>query len=147
MNKNSWIVAIIIVIIGAGGFYAGMQYQAGKAPTGQFAGAAGTRAGFAGRVGSPSGTGGATFGTILSVSPTSITVQLPASTSTSATTGTKLVLYDASTQIQETQAVPTSSLVVGESVTVAGTANPDGSVSATSIQIRPSSAQRPAGGQ
>ena len=134
---------LIAVVFAGGGFWGGMSYAQSEATSARaaFAGAAG-RAGFVGRAGAA---GGATFGTILSIDPTSITIQLPASTSSAATTGTKIVLYDASTQIQALQSVPASSLAVGQTVTVAGTANSDGSVTATMIQVRPAGAGRPAG--
>jgi len=58
-------------------------------------------------------------------------------TSSGATSGTKIVLYDSSTQVEEMQSVPASSLKEGQSVVVTGTPNSDGSVTATSIQVRP----------
>jgi hypothetical protein len=146
MNKNSWIVVIVIaIVVGGAGFWGGMTYAQNQAPSARtaFTGAAAGRAGFAGRAGGTAG--GATFGTIISIDPTSITIQLPASTST-ATSGTKIVLYDSSTQIQQLQSVPASNLVVGQSVTVTGAANADGSVTATSIQIRPTGAGRAGSG-
>lgn len=145
MNKTVWTGVIVAVIFGGGGFYAGMQYQAGQT-TGSTAGASAYagRTGGAGRTGFAGAGGGATFGTIIAMDPTSITVQLPTSTSTLATSGTKIILYDTSTQINQMQTVPASKLSVGQSVTVAGTANTDGSITATSIQIRPAT-QRAAG--
>ena len=139
MNKNAWITVVVVaLVVGGGGFYAGEKYQAGQAPAattgaGTFAGRG--AGGFAGRTGGAGG--GATFGTIVAMDASSITVQLPTSTSTAATTGSKVVLYDSSTQVQELQSVSPSSLSVGQSVTVAGTTNSDGSVTAQSIQIRP----------
>jgi hypothetical protein len=68
-----------------------------------------------------------------------MTVQLPNSTSTAAQTGTKIVLFDGSTQVEELQSVGISRLAQGQSVMVSGSANPDGSITAQSIQIRPAS--------
>jgi len=151
MNKKMWIIVIVVaIVVGGAGFWGGMTYAQNQATSARtaFAGGAGLAgrtgaAGFAGR--GAAGAGGATFGTVISISPTSFTIQLPASTSTTATTGTKIVLYDSSTQIQQLQTVPASNLAVGQSVTVAGTANSDGSVTATSVQIRPAGTGRPGG--
>jgi len=143
MNKKSLItLAIVAIVFGGGGFWGGMIYAQGQATAARAAFTGGAGGSFAGRTGAAGGAtraagGGATFGTILSIDPTSITIQLPTSTSTSATTGSKIVLYDSSTQIQELQNVPASSLSVGQSVTVTGTANSDGSMTASSIQVRP----------
>jgi hypothetical protein len=140
MNRTAWITVVVVaLVVGGGGFYAGETYQAGQAPAARtgsaFAGRTGTgAAGFAGRAVAG---GGATFGTIVAKDASSITVQLPSSTSTTATTGSKVVLYDSSTQVQELQSVAASGLTVGQSVTVTGTANSDGSITAQSIQVRP----------
>jgi hypothetical protein len=151
MNRTIWTGIIVAIIFGGGGFYGGMQYQAGQKPAvsaaGRFGGAGG--AGFAGRgAGGFAGAGaagGATFGTIIAASPTSITIQLPTSTSTTATTGTKIVLLDNATQISAMESVPPSSLKVGQSVTVAGTPNSDGSVTASTVQVRPATTGRTGG--
>jgi len=148
MNAKSIIITLVIaVVVGGAGFWGGMTYAQGQATSARaaFAGGAGFTGrggagGTTGRAGFGGASGGATFGTILSINPTSISIQLPASTSTSAATGSKIVLYDSSTQIQELQSVAASSLSVGQSVTVTGTANSDGSVTASSIQVRPAGA-------
>lgn len=139
MNKNTWIIAVVVAIVfGGGGFWGGMTYaQSQRSSFGGAGGFAG-RAGGAAAVRTGAGAGsGATFGTILSVSPTSITIQLPTATTTSAASGTKIVLYDTSTQVQELQSVSVSNLAAGQTVTVMGTANSDGSITAQTIQVRP----------
>ena len=86
------------------------------------------------------------MGTIIAKDATSITVQLRSvGSSTPTTTGTKIVLYDASTQIMKTDTGTTNDLTIGQSVVVGGTANSDGSVTATSIQLRPATTGRPTG--
>ena len=150
MNRNSWITVIVVAIVCAGGGYLiGKQSATSTAATGAsaYAGRAGG-AGFAGRAGGITGAGGgATIGTIIATSDGSFTVQLPTSTSTTATTGTKIVLFDNSTMVSELESVPATSLTVGQSVTVTGTANSDGSVTATSIQVRPAGAAGGFGGR
>ena len=137
---KNWITLIIVAVVFAGGGYWYGTNSAQKTTTagaGGFAGAGFTRG--AGRTGAAGG--GATFGTIVATSPTSITIQMPNSTSTTATTGSKIVLYDTSTMIAKTVAGSSNDLTVGTAVTVAGTANSDGSITATSIQIRPAGAR------
>ena len=62
---------------------------------------------------------------------------LIAATTTSAQSGTKIVLVDSSTQITKTVAGTAGDLSVGTSVTISGSANSDGSITAQNIQIRP----------
>lgn len=146
MNKKStWIVIGIVLIIAA--FVGGLEY--GKSSTaattasatanrGSFSGGTGTFAGGAGgRAGRGGAGGGFVAGTIVSIDPTSISVALPNSTSTSATTGSTVVLYSDGTSILKSVVGSSADLQIGASVTVSGTTNSDGSMSASSIQIRP----------
>jgi hypothetical protein len=142
MSKKMWVWAVIIAILVAGAaFWGGMTYaqsQRTSTAASRF-GAAGTA--FAGRGGAgfaAGGAGGGTVGTVIQVGNGTFTVQLPSSTSTTATTGTKLVLFDDATQVQELETVPTSNIQVGQTVTVTGSANSDGSITATSVMVRPS---------
>jgi hypothetical protein len=85
----------------------------------------------AGRFGPGRGTGGGgTAGTISSVSPDQLTVS-------TAGGGSKLVLVNASTTVTKvsSSAEALTDLSQGETVTVVGTANPDGSVTATQIVV------------
>jgi hypothetical protein len=51
--------------------------------------------------------------------------------------GSKIVFFSDNTAITKFTQGAKSDLVVGESVMVEGTNNPDGSITATTIQIRP----------
>ena len=107
-----------------------------NATRGTFSGA-GTFAGGGARAGRVGAGGGFVTGKIVSVDPTSISVEMPNSTSTSATTGSTVVLYSDGTSILKSIIGSAADLYAGENVTVTGTTNSDGSVSANSIQIRP----------
>ncbi|MDE2079471.1 MAG: hypothetical protein KGI73_03730 [Patescibacteria group bacterium] len=129
----TWVVVIALIVAGVS-FYAGMAYGQNAAAAarsaafanGQFpgGGAAGTRT-F--RMG---GAGGATAGTIIAKDANSITVKLSDGS-------TKIALVGPSTTVMKTVAGATSDLSVGTTVIVAGSANPDGSMTATNVQIRP----------
>lgn len=152
MSKKAWIwVIVAVIVVGGAAFWGGMTYaQSAKSSSTASRYTAGS--GFAGRTGAAGfsggsfAAGGATVGTVVQVGSGTFTVQLPTSTSTTATTGTKLVLVDNATEVDELEAVPTSNIQVGQSVTVAGTANSDGSITASSVMIRPSTARAGASG-
>jgi hypothetical protein len=143
MNKMKWAVVIIAIVFAGAGFWGGMTYAASQSTSSTASRFAGAGAGtFAGRGAAGfAGAGGGTIGTVVQVGNGSFTVQLPSSTSTTASTGTKLVLVDSTTQVQELESVPVSNLQVGQTVTVAGSANSDGSVTASSVMIRPTTAR------
>jgi hypothetical protein len=143
MNKTVITAIMVAIIFGGGGYYFGTQ-QAASSTTPTGAAAFAGRTGGAGRFGGGAAGGGFTTGTIISTGSGTMTIQMPTSTSTSATTGTKIVLFDSNTVVSELQTVPVSNLAVGQSVTVSGTANSDGSVTATSIQVRPARTGGPA---
>jgi hypothetical protein len=129
MKKISLIVIVIIILlaVGGGAFYGGMLY--GKSQN--------TRAGFAGgsfqtRI-NRTGTNGSNFitGNIISKDSTSITLQLPTGN------GSKIIFYSNTTQIAKTTTGTSDDLTTGTVVSVTGTTNSDGSITAQSIQIRP----------
>lgn len=147
MNKTLVIGIITAVIFGGGGFYGGMIYTQSKisGARGQFA--QGTGGNFAGRAGSGGARfagGGAVFGAVIAKDTASITVKIGSAGSPTDLpagyadqTGTKIVLYNASTQVGKLVNGTASDLSVGDMITVNGTANSDGSVTARTIQIRP----------
>jgi len=148
---NTKIIAIIvgIVIIGAGSFYGGMVYGQGKSPaTAQgvqganaFANlspeerqarfqqfGAGTSA--AGPRGARTNGGGFTAGEIAAKDDKSLTIKLPDGSS-------KIIFFSDSTKVTKTIDGSSADISVGMQVTIAGTANADGSTTALSVQIRP----------
>jgi len=118
-----WLVVAIVAF--AGGMYFG-QTTASSSNAGGNAASSSTRRGFGGRGGNG---GGFTAGQILSKDSQSITVQLPNGNS-------QVVFYSSSTQVIKPSPASTNDLVVGTNVTVGGTQNADGSVTAQTIQIR-----------
>ena len=150
-----WLIAVVVlvvVVVGVGAFFGGKS-AGGGTPTPQAAlrvltnltaaqrqsllgsggGLAGVFGGFGGRgagTGSAgaSGAGGFTTGSIVSADTNSITVKL-------STGSTKIVLYSPSTVIAVSKTGSASDLATGQDVTVTGTANSDGSITATRIQV------------
>jgi hypothetical protein len=141
----------VLVVVAGGSFYGGMKYAqhsrgarfAQGGPNGaQFFAANGQRGGrFTG------GNGGFVAGTIVSKDASSVTIQLggpnASSTNDSPSTGSgqaigsKIVLYNSSTQVGKFNTGTSDDLKVGDMVTVQGAQNSDGSVTAQMIQIRP----------
>lgn len=144
MNKNTIIAAVVVAIVFASaGYYFGKSSAGASTASGalgSYAARAGRTGGLTGGATAGGGFGGGTSGTIIATSDGSFTIQLPSSTSTSATTGTKIILVDNATQVQELQSVPASTLKNGQSVTVTGSANSDGSITATNVMVRPATA-------
>ncbi|MES2213420.1 MAG: hypothetical protein V4473_01095 [Patescibacteria group bacterium] len=134
MNKNTTTIIIAIVLI-IGAFYGGMRYGQHKIATGfrtggmpgAFANGNGTRTGARGMLGQ---NGGLVSGEILSKDATSITVKMRDG-------GSKIVLISETTPVMKSASGKISDLIVGEQITATGTANPDGSIVAQSVQIRP----------
>jgi hypothetical protein len=131
MNTKTKIIIGAIVIIGIS-FYGGYMYGQSSASAATSAAFA-TRAagGFGGaRGGARTAGGGLVSGQILTVDAQGITVKLQSG-------GSSIVYVSPSTTVMKTVTGVQSDLVVGKTVTVTGSTNSDGSVNATSVQIRP----------
>lgn len=136
---------IVVAVFGGGGFWAGMTYAAQNGGDSSSRAAQGNFAGRGGRFQN----GGNAFGTIASIAGGTLTIELmsgPNASSTASTgsgqagqtgTGSKIVLYDPSTHIGKFTTGTVSDLKVGDNVVVIGTSNPDDSITAQMIQIRP----------
>ncbi len=116
-------IAVLIVLVGGGSFFAGMKYQQSKRPQGRFGnfqlGQFGQRQGFR-----------PVNGEIISVDDKSITVKL-------ADNSSKIVLLTDTTAINKSSQGSKEDLKVGEKVVAFGTENSDGSITAENIQINP----------
>lgn len=145
MKKNHVIgVIVALVVVGGASFYAGTSYaKSGTPARGQFnasftTGAGGTFAGRAGMMGTATRAGGGfTAGKIISSSNGSISIEQQNGSST------ELVLLSPSTQILKQTSGSASDLTDGTEVVVTGTSNSDGSLTASSIQIRPAGMTMP----
>jgi len=129
--KPKMIVLLVVVALAIGGasFYGGMQF-ANAAKSAQ----ARTFGNMQGRTGMPGGAGrnggGMTAGQVLSKDATSLTVKLNSG-------GSKIVFYSASTTVSKMASGTMDDVTQGSDVTVIGTPNQDGSVTATAVQLRP----------
>lgn len=128
MKTNQIILAVIIaVLVGAAGFFGGMQYQ--KSQRGNMA-----QFGGAGRFARNGGGQNANMqpvrGQIISADSNSITVKMQNGSS-------KIVLLNGSTAITQSASATASDLQVGKQVLVLGTSNSDGSVTASNVSLNP----------
>lgn len=128
MKNNSLVITILVaVIVGGAAFFGGMQYQKMQTPSfggGRFArGVSGQNGQFGARAGMRP-----VSGEILSVDTTGITVKMPDGSS-------KIVILSNSTTINKASEGSKSDLKTGEQVTVFGTTNSDGSVTAQNVSL------------
>lgn len=129
-NRNLIITIVFLILIGAGSFFAGMKYQQSKQnlPGQYFAGRNGVngqRSGVANRNGNGFRP---VAGQILSIDNQSITVKLSDGSS-------KIIILSGNTVYNKTQTASLSDLKVGDNISVFGTTNADGSVTAQNVQI------------
>ncbi len=133
MNPKIIGLVVVIIAVAGGAFYGGTAYAKSQAParggqfTGQFNGQAGT-AGAGARSGTRVAGGGFTAGQILSKDDTSLTVKMQDGS-------TKIILFSGSTMITKSASGTPQDLKEGTQVTVMGTTNQDGSVTAQDILL------------
>ena len=134
MKKIILPVLVTAAVVGGLGFYGGTQYAAGSMN------ASATRTGgqvrgLGGGQRNGSQQGGFTAGDVIAKDDKSITIQMRDG-------GSKIVFLADSTSVTKSVSGATSDIVVGSQVTVMGSANSDGSVTAQSVQIRPASSAK-----
>ncbi len=132
-NNNILIIVVVAILVGAAGFFGGMKYQQSKQPVfnRQFGGGQGGRNGQGqGTAGLPAGRQGfrPVSGEIISADDKSVTVKLQDGSS-------KIVLFSSKMTINKAAEGAIADLKVGERVSVFGTDNTDGSVTAQNIQL------------
>lgn len=131
-------IVIIILLIAGAAFFGGMKYGQSKNSSRRFSGQnMGTGGPANGRAGNQAG-GGLTSGEIISKDDPakdgagkSINVKLQNGSS-------KIVFYSDTTEVGKFVNGISSDLEIGKSVMITGTTNSDGSITAKSIQLRPS---------
>lgn len=130
MNSRTTQIIIAMVLIGVS-FYGGMKYEKNKNPllgninrSGNFvAGQNGMRI-------NNRGGSGAMLGEIISKDENGITVKSQDGSS-------KIILISKSTSISKQADGTLTDLVIGKSVSINGTVNSDGSITAVTVQLRP----------
>ncbi len=127
-KKNIYMIVggIIIAVVF---FYGGMQYGGNNVKNAQLASRA-QGGGNGGMRGNRGGVGGFVSGNVISSDGKSLTIGLRAG-------GSQIVfLSDSTTVLKSVSGAPTD-LASGQQVVITGTPNSDGSLTATSVQIRP----------
>jgi hypothetical protein len=127
-------VLAVFILAGAGGFFGGMKYQQGETPFGPGMGKFQNMQNGNSEQGSQNngfGTKGSSFsgGEIVSKDSQGLTIKATGGSS-------KIVFYSTSTQVQKTSTTTVEVLKKGDSVTVIGKTNDDGSITAQTIQLR-----------
>lgn len=128
MKKNNGLLIILVAFIaGAGGFFAGTKYQQSRNPASsrQFPGGQGIRNNFG--QGSRQGFRPVS-GEIISTDEKSMTVKLLDGSS-------KIVIFSSQMMINKAAEGTIDDLKVGERISVFGTDNTDGSITAQNIQL------------
>ena len=124
-DKNIIIAAVIALLVGgAAGFFGGMKYQQSK--SGNQTSQSPNRMGRFGSAGNRNNM--AVRGQIIASDSNSITVKLMDGS-------TKIIVLSSSTMIGKTTTGSISDLTNGANVTVFGTTNSDGSVTAQNVQV------------
>lgn len=145
-NKKIIVSVVICLVVALLSFRGGMIYagnnlkKASANRQGVF-----SQNGFSGQNGGVRGNGmmrggaggGLVSGKVLSVDANSMTVALGNGGPQGTQSGSKIVLFSPTTKVEKTVDGIVADVVVGKQVMITGTTNPDGSVSATSVQIRP----------
>jgi cytochrome c biogenesis protein ResB len=131
-NNNTLVMIVVAVVVGALGFYGGMMYQKSQVSSNaQFAGGGAGGAGGRFRQGGVGGFSGANApvrGQIVSQDANSITVKLQDGSS-------KIVDISDKTTINKATQGSKADLTSGQTVTVFGSKNSDGSVNAQIVSL------------
>ena len=124
--KNKIIAVVVLIVVAGGAYYFGVQNGTSSAA----AVATATRSSFTRNAGARAGGVGAVAGQVVSVDTNSLSISLAGGSS-------QVIFFTSTTPVAKTVSGSISDLKVGTNISVTGTANSDGSESATSIQIRP----------
>jgi hypothetical protein len=137
MQKQTLIIAAVALVIGlGGGYWGGHAFASGTTtPTnGTFTRGGGGAGTFAGGRGAGGAGGGFLSGTVAAKDATSVTIDTRDGSS-------HVVLVSPTVSVAKSVAGTLADVGIGSTVIVMGTTNSDGSLSATSIQLRPAMTQ------
>ena len=136
MAKKIIPIIIALIIIGGGTFYGGMKYGQSKNPLSNFSRQNSQNLSqeqrqqlFQGRTMRETGTNFLT-GEVIAKDEQSLTIKMPDG-------GSKIIFFSDSTEISKFVNGASNDLEVGKTISVNGTTNQDGSLTAESIQLRP----------
>jgi len=138
-NKKIIVCVVVCLLIAGASFWGGMSYGKSTSNKNSFVNRQGSfnQNGIGAQGGRMMGQnirggngGGFTSGEIISKDDKSMTIKLRDG-------GSKIVLFSDSSKFEKTVDGSISDIIAGKNVMVTGTTNPDGSISATSIQMRP----------
>ena len=132
MNKLT-LILVVAVVVGGISFYGGMKYAQGKISDQRQQFLANAGSGFRGNGQGGQGRGGMmgfVNGEIIAKDDKSVTVKLRDG-------GSKIVFYSNSTEVGKFVSGTLTDLKVGENISANGSPNSDGSITAQSVQIRP----------
>jgi hypothetical protein len=142
MKKMLPVFVVLLILVGGGSFYGGMKYADTKRTSvfgGNRAGGANFPNGMGGvpRMPGAGGVnrGGFTGGQIISKDDNSLTIKLRDG-------GSQIIFFSSSTEVMKSAIGSKEDLAVGKNIKVTGSANPDGSLTAKSLQITSSSTPR-----
>ncbi len=138
------VAAVIAGAVGAAGFFGGMTYQKSKQPVLTRAGLVQMRDRMgSGNTANPPAnpmragfSGGMTSGEVINTDGQSLTVKTPDGSS-------KIIILSANTKYTKSAEATSTEVSVGTTVMITGTANTDGSITATSIQLNPAFRNQP----
>lgn len=132
-NKKNILSLVVCLVVASIGFYGGILFSNSKNSPNQSMNRQENFSQNGGRrpiQGMRSGTsGGLVSGEVLSLDAQSIIVKLRDG-------GSKIIFFSPSTKIEKTVDALTTDVLTGKTIMVNGSANSDGSINATSIQIR-----------
>jgi hypothetical protein len=139
-NKKIGLIVGVLVLIGIS-FYGGNKYaqaKGGNMGNRTFAARIGAEGQMPGQRNFRNGMGGGSFvaGKILAKDANSITLETANMMGGTTQTGSKIVLYTDKVEVSKMVDGTVADLEVGKQVTVNGTPNSDGSLTAESIQLR-----------
>ena len=128
MQKTLSIIIGVAIVVGVGGFYGGMKYTESKIPT-RFSNMPGGSRMARDARGNFGVRGDIMAGEIISKDEKIITIKLREG-------GSRIIFLGVKTSIAKTVDGTTTDLVIGKQVTVMGSENSDGSITAESVQLR-----------